>query len=65
MSKYILRKISNGKLHKNFNVVPFALLSRYRYTVTVIDRRPPLHTVTLPLTTVTDRHPPLLTVLRS
>ena len=30
----------------NYDFVPFALPSRYRYTVTVIDRQPPLPTIT-------------------
>jgi hypothetical protein len=32
-----------------YRPVTVPLPSRYRYTVTVIDRRPPLHTVTIPL----------------
>jgi hypothetical protein len=48
-------KITNYYYSKNFNVAPFALPSRYHYTVTVIDRRPRYHTVTLPLPTITDR----------
>ena len=42
-------------------MIRFALPSRYPYTVTVIDRRPPLQTVTLPLPY---RYLPSLTVLR-
>jgi hypothetical protein len=43
-------------------------MSRYRYRVTVTQRRPPLPTVTdrsPPLPTVTDRYRPLLTVTES
>ena len=46
----------------NYDFVSFALPSRYRYNVTVTDRRPPLHTVTdrfpsLPsVTCVTERY---------
>jgi hypothetical protein len=37
---------------KRYDFVPLPLPFRYSYNVTVIDRRPPLHTVT-------DRFPPL------
>jgi hypothetical protein len=50
------------------DLVPFTLPSRYRYTVTVIDRRPPLQAVTIPLPTVTRRYrysPLLVTVSNS
>ncbi len=43
----------------NYDFVPFALPSRYSYNVTVIDRRPPLHTVTDrygPFPIVTERY---------
>jgi hypothetical protein len=68
-TKFLLKfsKIAPKLYSKNFNVVSFALLSRYRsVTVTVIDRRQPIpnryHSVTLPLPSVSDRYLPLPTV---
>jgi hypothetical protein len=42
----MLFKITNYYNSKNLTVAPFALPCRYRNTVTVIDRRSSLHTVT-------------------
>jgi len=44
---HIFQQIFEGRSYSNnYDFVPFALPSRYSYSVNVIDRRPPLHTVT-------------------